>query len=199
MSARVLQSQTQRGPRCGRRSAGAPKKGTTMVGQPASSPVATVPARPHTAVSVTQAVHLNVQPHQRGLSIAFNELCAYTGQRRLGPDTVQPCMAGRSKRARGRPPGRNVPTAQPRPPLQAQHPRHAHKTRTLGSAPAPPWCTTAVQRGKSQSCGTSPTISTPEGMSPASTAPRPPHPAACTFCRVDGPLAAVTCSQSNRA
>jgi len=38
------------------------------------------------------------------------------------PGHIQPCMAGRSKSAQGRPSGRDVPTTQPRPLLRAQHP-----------------------------------------------------------------------------
>jgi len=106
------------------------------------------------------------------------------------PDTSSHAWQGAARVRRADPQDAMSPRHSPSP-FSALSTHGAHET--VGSAPAPPWCTTAVQRGKSQSCGTSPTIRTPEGMSPASTAPRPPHPAACTPCRVGGLLAAVTC------
>jgi len=118
------------------------------------------------------------------------EMCATHSRAASCQDTSSHAWQGAARVRRADPQDAMSPRHSPSP-FSALSTHGAHET--VGSAPAPPWCTTAVQRGKSQSCGTSPTIRTPEGMSPASTAPRPPHPAACTPCRVGGLLAAVTC------
>jgi len=118
------------------------------------------------------------------------EMCATHSRAASCQDTSSHAWQGAARVRRADPQDAMSPRHSPGP-FSALSTHGAHET--VRSAPAPPWCTTAVQRGKSQSCGTSPTIRTPEGMSPASTAPRPPHPAACTPCRVGGLPAAVTC------
>jgi hypothetical protein len=75
MVAKALRAQAQHDAHRGKRRAGAPKKGTTMVGQPASSPVATVPARPRAAVSVAAGCNVYHHcEHHCKLGVGSNEM-----------------------------------------------------------------------------------------------------------------------------